>query len=149
MKSKVLVRAHKDTGAIVTMKTIVNKENGEERQVGTVMVEQSTVTGLSKIARVSKRVAFITLEEEVVNLLQPSLIDGGEFPVAGKLVVNETTTPYIKKDGTPQEPKRHGGTNEVMTYNGQPIYRNTSFSEDINAQDVFLTESSNAENAAE
>jgi hypothetical protein len=139
MKSKVVVRANKDTGAVVTMKTIVSKETGEERNVGTVMVEQSKITGLSAIARVAKRVAFITLEEEVVNLLKPSLIDGGEFPVEGKLVVTETTVPYIKKDGTPQEPKRHGGTNEVMMYNGQPIYRNTDFSEDLNAQDVLLT----------
>ena len=96
-------------------------------------------SSLSAIGRVAKRVAFITLEEEVVDLLKPSLIDGGEFPVEGKLVVTETTVPYIKKDGTPQEPKRHGGTNEVMMYNGQPIYRNTDFNEDLKAQDVLLT----------
>ena len=139
MKSKVVVRAHKDTGALVTMKTIVNKETGGERNVGTEMVEQFKTTGFSSSAWIEKRVAFITLEEEVVDLLKPSLIDGGEFPVEGKLVVTETTVPYIKKDGTPQEPKRHGGTNEVMMYNGQPIYRNTDFSEDLNAQDVLLT----------
>lgn len=138
MKSKVIVRAHKETGAIVTMKTIVDKESGEERQVGTVMVEQTTVTGLSKIARIAKRVAFITLEEEVVNLLSPMLVDGGEFPVEGKLVVTETTVPYVKKDGTPQEPKRHGGTNEVMMFKGTPIYRNTDFSEIMSTQDTLL-----------
>jgi len=138
MKSKVIVRAHKDTGAIVTMKTIVNKETGEEREVGTVMVEQSRITGLGAIARVSKRVAFVTLEQEVVDILKPMLVDGGEFPVEGKLVVTETTTPYIKKDGTTQEPKRHGGTGEVMMYKGEPIYRNTDFSEDMSAQDVLL-----------
>ena len=138
MKSKVIVRAHKETGAIVTMKTIVDKESGEERQVGTVMVEQTTVTGLSKIARIAKRVAFITLEEEVVNLLSPMLVDGGEFPVEGKLVVTETTVPYLKKDGTPQEPKRHGGTNEVMMFKGTPIYRNTDFSEIMSTQDTLL-----------
>jgi|TARA_R110000744_G_C19198909_1_gene544738 hypothetical protein len=138
MKSKVIVRAHKETGAIVTMKTIVDKESGEERQVGTVMVEQTTVTGLSKIARIAKRVAFITLEEEVVDLLSPMLVDGGEFPVEGKLVVTETTVPYLKKDGTPQEPKRHGGTNEVMMFKGTPIYRNTDFSEIMSTQDTLL-----------
>lgn len=138
MKSKVIVRAHKETGAIVTMKTIVNKETGEDRQVGTVMVEQTTIAGLSKIARIAKRVAFITLEEEVVKLLSPMLVDGGEFPVEGKLVVTETTVPYIKKDGTPQEPKRHGGTNEVMMFEGTPIYRNTDFSEIMSTQDTLL-----------
>lgn len=140
MKSKVIVRAHKETGAIVTMKTIVDKESGEERQVGTVMVEQTTVTGLSKIARIAKRVAFITLEEEVVDLLSPMLVDGGEFPVEGKLVVTETTVPYVKKDGTPQEPKRHGGTNEVMMFKGTPIYRNTDFSEIMSTQDTLLVD---------
>ena len=140
MKSKVIVRAHKETGAIVTMKKIVDKESGEERQVGTVMVEQTTVTGLSKIARIAKRVAFITLEEEVVDLLSPMLVDGGEFPVEGKLVVTETTVPYVKKDGTPQEPKRHGGTNEVMMFKGTPIYRNTDFSEIMSTQDTLLVD---------
>lgn len=148
MNTKVIVRAHKETGALVTMKNIINKEDGSERAVGTVMVEQSTITGLSGIARVSKRVAFITLEEEVVDLLKTSLVDGQEFPVQGKLVVTETTVPYIKKDGTPQEPKRHGGTNEIMTYQGQPIYRNTDFSEDLNAVDVLLRDTV-AEEAAE
>lgn len=148
MNTKVIVRAHKETGALVTMKNIINKEDGSERAVGTVMVEQSAITGLSGIGRVSKRVAFITLEEEVVDLLKPSLVDGGEFPVQGKLVVTETTVPYIKKDGTPQEPKRHGGTNEVMTYKGQPIYRNTDFSEDLKAVDVLLRDTV-AEEAAE
>lgn len=148
MNTKVIVRAHKETGALVTMKNIINKEDGSERAVGTVMVEQSTITGLSGIARVSKRVAFITLEEEVVDLLKTSLVDGQEFPVQGKLVVTETTVPYIKKDGTPQEPKRHGGTNEIMTYQGQPIYRNTDFSEDLKAVDVLLRDTV-AEEAAE
>jgi hypothetical protein len=138
MKSKVIVNAHKDTGAIITMKTIVNKETGEERQVGTVMVSQSKITGLGAIARVAKRVAFVTLEEEVVDILQPLLTDGGEFPVEGKLVVTETTKPYIKKDGSLQEPKRNTSTGEIMMYKGEPIYRNTDFSEDMNAQDVLL-----------
>jgi hypothetical protein len=145
MKSKVLVRAHKDTGAIVTMKTIVNKETGEERQVGTVMVEQSKITGLGAIARIAKRVAFVTLEEEVVNLLQPMLTNGGEFPVEGKLVVTETTKPYIKKDGSLQEPKKNGSTGQVMMYKGEPIYRNTDFSEDMSAQDVLLRDVSGDE----
>ena len=149
MKSKVIVRAHKETGALVTMKTIVNKENGEERQVGTVMVESSTITGLSGIGRVSKRVAFVTLEEEVVDLLKPYLVNKGEFPVEGKLVVTETTVPYIKKDGTPQSPKIHGSTGEIMTYKGEPIYRNTDFSEDMSKQDTLLRDVATEEDAVE
>ena len=149
MKSKVIVRAHKETGALVTMKTIVNKETGEGRQVGTVMVESSTITGLSGIGRVSKRVAFVTLEEEVVDLLKPYLTNKGEFPVEGKLVVTETVVPYIKKDGTNQSPKIHGSTGEVMTYRGQPIYRNTDFSEDMSKQDVLLRDVAAGEDAVE
>ncbi len=140
MKLPILVHAHKDTGALVTMKTITNKSTGEERQVGTIMVKQSSVTGLSQIGRVSNRVAFITLEKEVVDLLQPMLSDGAPFPVDGKIVIQETTTPYIKANGTTQSPKTNPSTGAVMTYNGQPVYRNSFFTEDLNAQDVYLRE---------
>ena len=149
MKLPILVQAHPETKAVITMKTITNKESGEERQVGNIMVRQSSVSGLSGIGRLSKRVAFITLEEEVVDLLRPLVLDNKPFPVDGKLVVQETLVPYIKADGTPQTPKIHGQTGEIMTYQGSPIYRNTFFTEVMSIQDIFLRDSSGTEEATE
>jgi hypothetical protein len=145
MKLPILVQAHKETGALVTMKTITNKSTGEEREVGTVMVRQNVIGGLAGIGRLSKRVAFITLEKEVVDILTPMFADNAPFPVEGKIVVEETLVPYIKSDGTPQTPKQHGETGAVMTYNGQPIYRNTFFTEDMKVQDTFLRDSNSEE----
>ena len=145
MKLPILVQAHKETGALVTMKTITNKETGEERQVGTVMVRQNSIGGLAGIGRLNKRVAFITLEQEVVDILSPMLADNAPFPVEGKLVVEETLVPYIKNDGTKQTPKQHPETGAIMTYQSQPVYRNTFFTEDMNAQDIFLRDSKSEE----
>lgn len=145
MKLPILVQAHKETGALVTMKTIVNKSSGEEREVGTIMVRQNAISGLAGIGRLSKRVAFITLEKDVVDILSPLLADNAPFPVEGKLVVEETLTPYVKSDGTLQTPKQNVQTGAVMTYQGQPVYRNTFFTEDVKVQDTFLRDSNSEE----
>ncbi len=148
MKLPILVQAHPESQQLVTMRTIINKKTGEEREVGNIMVKQNVISGLSGIGRVSKRVAFITLEREVVELLTPMLAENAPFPVDGKLVVEETLVPYVKKDGTLQTPKQHGETGEVMTYQGQPVYRNTFFTEIMSTQDVFLRDSASDEETA-
>ena len=148
MKLPILVQAHKETGVLVTMKTITNKSTGEEREVGTVMVRQNAISGLSGIARVSKRVAFITLEREVVELITPMLSDNQPFPIEGKIVIEETLTPYIKSDGTAQTPKTNPNTGEVITYQGSPVYRNSFFTEVMSTQDTYLRDASDSEEEA-
>ena len=54
MKLPILVQAHKETGELVTMKTITNKSTGEEREVGTVMVRQNVIGGLAGIGRLRR-----------------------------------------------------------------------------------------------
>lgn len=140
MKNKVLVVANKNTGEVVTNRTITNKD-GETREVGVVMVQSKSLSGLATLGRVSSRTAFITLEEEALEFLEDSLKAGQPFPVEGKIVIEETLVPYVRKDGTTQEPKINPTTQEVVKYQGQPVYRNSFFTEDMNAQDVFLRES--------
>ena len=145
MKLPILVQEHPETGELITMKTITNKKTGEERQVGNIMVRQNVISGLSGIGRVGKRVAFITLEEEVCELLKPMLSANQPFPVEGKIVVEETLTPYIKSDGTTQTPKTNPDTGEVITYQGSPVYRNTFFTEVMSTQDTYLKDYGKAE----
>jgi len=144
MKNQVKVIANKNTGETVTMRTITDKD-GESREVGVVMVQSTALAGLSALGRLSKRTAFITLEEEALEFLAGDLNDGADFPVAGKICIEETLTPYVRKDGSKQEPKINPTTEEVITYNGQPVYRNSFFTEDINQADVFLKESATVE----
>jgi hypothetical protein len=144
MKNQVKVVANKNTGETVTMRTITDKD-GESREVGVVMVQSTALAGLSALGRLSKRTAFITLEEDALEFLAGDLNDGADFPVAGKICIEETLTPYVRKDGTKQEPKINPTTEEVITYNGQPVYRNSFFTEDINQADVFLKESASVE----
>jgi hypothetical protein len=142
MKLPILVQAHPETKAVITMKTITNSETGEEREVGNVMVKQNVIGNLSGIGRLGKRVAFITFEKEVIDILRPMIAAGAPFPVEGKICVHETLIPYIKSDGTPQTPKVHGKTGALMTYQGQPIYRNTFFTEVMSTQDILLRDAS-------
>ena len=142
-KGQAIVVANKNTGDVVTMRTITNKD-GEAREVGVVMVQSKSLSGLGALARVSTRTAFITLEADALEFLGDSLKDGQPFPQEGKIVIEETLTPYVRKDGSTQEPKINPTTEEVITYQGQPVYRNSFFSEDINQSDIFLKESINA-----
>lgn len=139
MNNSVKVVANKNTGEVITSRTITDKE-GNSREVGVVMVQSKTLSGLSALGRVSTRTAFITLEEEAMDFLGDSLKDGHNFPIAGKICIEETLTPYVRKDGTPQEPKINPSTGEVITFQGQPVYRNSFFTEDVNQADVFLKE---------
>ena len=144
MKNSVKVVANKNTGEVVTMRTITDK-NGDSREVGVVMVQSKTLSGLSALGRVSTRTAFITLEEEALEFLGNDLQDGAEFPIAGKICIEETLTPYIRKDGSKQESKINPTTKEVITFKGSPVYRNSFFTEDVNHADVFLKESATVE----
>lgn len=142
-KGQAIVVANKNTGDVITMRSITNKD-GESREVGVVMVQSKSLSGLGTLARVSTRTAFITLEADALEFLGDSLKDGQPFPQDGKIVIEETLVPYTRKDGSTQEPKINPTTEEVITYQGQPVYRNSFFSEDVNQADVFLKESANA-----
>lgn len=138
MKNQVTIVANSKTGNVVTMKSITDKKTGEIREVGSVMVQSKSLSGLSRLGRVSTRTAFLTLEADALEFLEDYLIDGASLPFDGKIVIEETLKPYIKRDGTKQEPKINPSTKEIITYQGKPVYRNTYFTEDLSVKDVFL-----------
>ena len=148
MKNQVKIVANSKTGKVVTMKTITDKSTGEEREVGSVMVQSKALSGLSRLGRVSTRTAFITLEQDALDFLEDELIDGAVFPQDGKIIVEETLKPYVKSNGDKQEPKINPTTKAIITYQGKPVYRNTYFTDDLNAQDVFLKDAQVASNDA-
>ncbi len=148
MKNQVTIVANSKTGNVVTMKTITDKSTGEEREVGSVMVQSKALSGLSRLGRVSTRTAFLTLEADALEFLEDSLVDGAVLPIAGKIVIEETLKPYVKKNGDKQEPKINPTTKAVITYQGKPVYRNTYFTDDVNAVDVLLKDNASSDNDA-
>ena len=137
MKNQVTIVANSKTGKVVQMKTITDSKTGETREVGSVMLQSSTITGLGRLARASVRTCFLTLEQSALDLMQDYLVDGAEFPFDGRIRVVETLKPYVRKNGKPQDPKINPTSKKVITYQGKPVYRNTEFSE-TNEPDVFL-----------
>ncbi len=141
MNTKITIVANPNTGNVITERTMTNKD-GSTSVLGVIQLSQKSMTGLSGIGRVSKRTAFVTLGEDALEFMADSLVEGAEFPVAGRLVIEETLKGWVSKDGErSQDPKINPTTKDVITYKGQPVYRNTSFSEDVNAPDVFLKDS--------
>jgi len=130
------------TGKIITLSTITD-DKGVKREIGTLMVQSSAPSGLSRIGRLSTRTAFITLEKDLMDYYEGSLFHNTEFPTQGKIVVSETLVPYIyksgEKKGQKQDPKTRGKGGAVITHNGKPVYRNSYFTTDMSEQDVLLS----------
>jgi len=148
MKNQVTIVANSKTGNVVTMKTITDKSTGEEREVGSVMVQSKALSGLSRLGRVSTRTAFLTLEADALEFLEDSLDDRAVLPIAGKIEIDETLKPYVKKNGDKQEPKINPTTKSVITYQCKPVYRNTYFTYVVNAVDVLLKDNASSDNDA-
>ena len=137
MISQVIIKENSKTGNVVNMRTITDKA-GVKREVASIMIQQTSMSGISRMGRASVRTAFITLEQSGLELMKPYLIKDAVFPYAGKIVIKETLIPYTKANGETQEPKIDPRTREVITYQGQPVYRNSQFTEDINEADILL-----------
>lgn len=52
----------------------------------------------------------------------------------GKIVITEQTIPFYEG----QEPKRAGADGEILHKDGEPIYRQTEFTMDMNATDILI-----------
>lgn len=155
MNNSAKVIGNKTTGLAITMKSITDK-NGVKRQVGSVMVQSKEASfGKGSFGRMSVRTAFITLEQDYLDEFENQIIVGEDFPSLGKIVVNETLTPYVfksgPKKGQSQEPKTRGKNGSVMLHNGSPIYRNTFFTTNMDEADILLSadDENSSEEAAE
>lgn len=149
MKNQVLIAENSKTGELIKMRTVTNSKTGEKREVASIMVQQTSLAGLSTFGRLQKRTAYVTLEMDAFEFIEDHIVNGAVFPVPGKIVIEESLTPYVRKDGSKQEPKINPDTGEIITYQGQPVYRNTRFTEDLNAQDVLLRDNGSNQQSSE
>tara|TARA_R110002051_G_C8596607_1_gene479729 strand:+ start:158 stop:664 length:507 start_codon:yes stop_codon:yes gene_type:complete len=87
------------------------------------------------------RVAFVPVSQKSFDSWRKRGLvqDGAIFPFNGKIVVKETLEPYVNKTtGQIQEPKKRGINGSVCYHFGEPIYRNSVFTMDMDEEDVFL-----------
>lgn len=129
LSNKPIVKAHPETGAIVTY---FQSEKGET--YGKIRVDQRAPVISNGYMSFANRSAFITMDEETAKQMEPLLQEDKPYPIAGKIVVTESLTPFY--DG--QGPKVNPSTNEVITHNGQPVFRDTDFVLDSDAEDTLL-----------
>jgi len=128
--SKITVQAHPENGIFQR-----EWEKGDQKYAN-VMLDTRTEEVVSGGLLVEKRrTAFFTFQgEQMIEKYRKQLKDGGVFPLAGKIIVKEATKPFY--DG--QDPKINPSTGEVVTHNGEAIYRTTEFTSDEEAGDQLL-----------
>ena len=93
--SKLIVKSNPTTGLVIT----VSEKNPAW---GSVMVQEDAFVMNNGIINKQSRTAFFRGELETLNAM--NLANGSEFPIQGKLVHREATTPFY----TGQSPKTKG-----------------------------------------
>ena len=128
------VKAHPETGKVVTRFS----PDGSDEVYGKVRIDETTLVVKSGFSRFATRSAFITVDEETADILDSMIQDGDAYPVQGKIVVRESFKPFY--DG--HEPKRKGKGGDIVTIDGQPVYRETEFVTDMTLEDVMVSSES-------
>lgn len=139
MKNQVVVIANKNSG-LVFNSTGISAKDGKEYGWYTV---QSTFVDRS--GAMDKVTVLTALRSTSADAFNAAPLAAGEL-LDGKIVVKEST---IKNPfRTNQEPKRKGKDGGILLFNGLPIYRETEFTTDLNAQNVLVAYTSEAPVAA-
>ena len=120
----IIVVAHPETKSVIT-------PSSSTEGWGSIRVEQSAFEVNNGIINQKKRVAFFRAKLEVLNAL--GLVDGQALPISGKIVVKESMAPFYEGQKPKQTP-----SGVVLKANGQPIYRETSFSANLDTCDELI-----------
>jgi len=126
---KLIVKSNKNTGSVITP-----SENNADW--GSIMISEETFVVNGGIINRQSRNAFFRAELTTLNAM--SLKDGQEFPIDGKLVHHEATTPFYEGHA----PKKAGKDGGVLLFNGMPIYRETVFTSDPAETDLLVKHTS-------
>jgi hypothetical protein len=119
--SKVRVTAHPKTGAVVTP----SKNNAE---YGTIRVEESGLRISNGFANMKRRPAFIRGKVSDLSGLKA----GDELP--GKIIAKESFEPWYEG----QTPKMNPTTEKAHLVDGQKVFLQYEYTEDLTAQDSLI-----------
>lgn len=129
LSNQPIVKAHPVTGAVVTY-----FENSKGETFGKIRVDQRAPVINNGFMSFANRSAFITLDEETAKEMESILEEDKPYPIPGKVVVTESLEPFYNG----QEPKRKGAEGEIITHMGAPVYRDTNYVFNLNAEDTLL-----------
>lgn len=129
LSNQPIVKAHPVTGAVVTY-----FENSKGETFGKIRVDQRAPVINNGFMSFANRSAFITLAEKTAKEMEPTLKEDMPYPIPGKVIVTESLEPFYYG----QEPKRKGAEGEIVTHMGAPVYRDTDYVFNLNAQDTLL-----------
>lgn len=101
---------------------------------------ESTTFEAKGFGAYKKRVAFMTMRKEdtLRFVAEHKLVNGSVVPGI-KIVVQESTTPSTDSAKPKQRLDAERNPVGIMTFQGQPIYRNTIATTDALALDIFLS----------
>jgi hypothetical protein len=110
----------------------VSQNNSE---FGHVRLEQDRVS-YTNSGWVDRKVVTTLLHGKTEDLREMDLHNKTELN--GKIIVKESLTPFNDKDPD-RDLKIAGNTGVICCQDGQPIYRKTMYTPDINAEDTLIT----------
>lgn len=126
--SQVKVAINSKNNQVFTAKTTPSKDG---KTYGFYIVESNHTSMEGGFIRTTRRTATLT-----VDVAQNPGWTAG-FPLSGKIVIEESHTPFYEG----QEVKINPTTKEAVLVNGKPVYRQSRYTENVNAQDVLLVNS--------
>lgn len=115
--SNAIIELNKE-GDVLKMRT---SASGEE--YGTLMVSSSTLAIVNQVATVQKRVAFIPVFKDHVEVYAALCKAGQPVPFDGKIVRTETTVEQYEGHQPVQYADKTSGEMIIHMVNGAPIYR--------------------------
>lgn len=128
--SKVTVAENATSKQVFTLSTRTSAD-GKER--GYFIVESQNVTMENGFINTNRRTATLTVESSIAKSLNWS--KGTSLP--GKIVIEESFEQFYNG----QDCKINPTTKAEVLVNGKKVYRQTRYTDDLTASDVFLSQS--------
>lgn len=129
MSNNVTVIANPKTGKVFNQNANLGKDG---KAYGWFMVESKVLDMTGAIVSLKRRTAIKAISKEAYDAAASMLQVGSQLP--GKIVVRESLTPFYEG----QTPKTAGEGGTVCTKGGQPIYRQTEYSDLLEECDTLI-----------
>lgn len=130
------VVAHPETGEVIT-RFSKEDDKGNIKNYGRIRIDSTSLGITNGFVSLRRRTAFVTLDENALELLSDQIQDGMPYPIEGKVIVKESFVPQW--DG--HEPKINPVTLEYARIDGKLVYRSTEFTDNLQAEDILLASS--------
>jgi hypothetical protein len=130
---KAIVKSHPETNKVITRKT---SKAGNE--YGVIRVEQTSFQTVNGFLEPKTRSAFINIAGQHLDKLEKILLEGMEYPSAGRIVRTESFTPFYEGQDPKMKPNEAGEFVEEYLVNGKNVYYVDQWNQDASASDVLI-----------